>query len=315
MIVWNGTDHYPSDSARVVASIGNYDGVHIGHRAILEKVVDEARSKKLLSLLITFDPHPLSIVAPDRTPRLLQTREQKFEALSEIGLDGILIVQFTPEIAALTGDVFFHEILDGRVSFEAIHVGETFRFGASRSGDHNTLRELGVQRGFTVHGVSPILFDGLTVSSSTIRAAVAEGNVNLVRRLLGRPFAIHGEVVRGDGRGRTLHFPTANLDVENDLIPARGVYVTQSALDGTWLPSVTNVGVRPTFEGRQLVVETHIIDFDRDIYDSRLEVRFLDRIRDEMAFESPTELGDQIARDRAAAESYFQNLILHPSSQ
>jgi len=313
MDIWNGIDRYPLDRARTVASIGNYDGVHIGHRAILETVVGEAQAKQLPSLLITFDPHPLSVVAPDRTPRLLQTRDQKFRALEQTGLDGLLIVEFTPEIAALTGDMFFHEILDGRLTFETIHVGETFRFGASRAGDHSTLRDIGSRRGFAVHGVAPVLLDGKTVSSSAIRKAISEGDVELARRMLGRPFSVQGEVVRGEGRGRSLQFPTANLDVENGIVPQRGVYVTETVVEGTPVPSVSNVGIRPTFQGRQLIVETHLIDFERDLYDCRLEVRFLARIRDEVVFDNAIDLGDQIARDRAATESYFQNLVFHPS--
>jgi riboflavin kinase/FMN adenylyltransferase len=312
MNVWNGTDRYPSGRGKVVASIGNYDGVHIGHQSILAGVIAEARAKGLASLLITFDPHPLTVVAPTRAPHLLQTRKQKLASLAATGLDGVLVLEFDEEVAALEGEDFFHEVLDGQVRFETIHVGDSFRFGAGRSGDRSTLEAIGATRGFAVNPAEPVRLNGEIVSSSAIRRIVAEGQVERARRMLGRPFAVEGEVMRGDGRGRGLQFPTANLDVENSILPRDGVYVTESVIDGTRYPSVSNVGTRPTFRGTDQTVESHLIEFDGDLYDRRLEVRFLARIRDELAFDSPTELADQIARDRAAAESYFQNLLIKP---
>ncbi|MBZ5638646.1 MAG: bifunctional riboflavin kinase/FAD synthetase [Acidobacteriia bacterium] len=306
MTVWNGMDAFPRDAAPVVATIGNYDGVHLGHRAILESVVAAARRRGLPSLVVTFDPHPLAIVAPSRRPRLLQTRRQKLDSLDGCGIGGVLILRFDATFAAMTGEEFFRTFLRGRVTPAAIHVGASFRFGHDRAGDVDLLCRIGSEMGFEVVGVPQVAVSGEIVSSSAVRRIVEDGDVERAARMLGRPFALAGEVVAGDGRGRMLDFPTANLDVENEMVPHRGVYVTESSVLSSRNPSVTNVGVRPTFGGETLVVETHLIDFDEDLLGERMEVRFLARLRDEKRFSGGDELADQIARDRAAAVAYFQ---------
>jgi riboflavin kinase/FMN adenylyltransferase len=306
--IWNGRDYFPAGRPRVVASIGNYDGVHRGHQRILHGVVEQARSSGLPGLLITFDPHPTAIVAPQRNPKRLQTREQKLRALEAIGLSDLLILEFGHRLASYSGEEFFSEILLPIVELEAIHVGENFRFGRDRGGDLELLANLGERHGFEVHGSPAVRLGDEPISSSAIRKAVAAGDVDHARRMLGRPFALIGEVVRGDGRGARLHYPTANLAVENEMVPSVGVYVTETAALASRYPSVSNVGYRPTFGGRELTVETHIFEFDGDLYTERLEIRFLARIRDEMCFSGEVELGDQIARDRAAAEAFFRNM-------
>jgi riboflavin kinase/FMN adenylyltransferase len=314
MNVWNGIGNYPLDYGPVVASIGNYDGVHLGHRSILRNVVDEARRTERPSLLISFEPHPLTVVAPDRRPQLLQNRRQKIDCLEETGIEALLLLDFTPEVAALSGEGFFAELLRDRVEFASIHVGWNFRFGHQRSGDHELLQRIGEERGFDVTAVAPIEIDGRAVSSSEIRKAVAAGDVAGARRMLGRPFALQGEIIRGRGVGAELDFPTANLSVNNELLPSNGVYVTETLLQASRFPSVTNVGVRPTFAGKTVSVESHLLEFEGDLYNERIELRFLDRIRDEMRFDGPIDLADQIARDRAAAESFFRNLQVQPDS-
>jgi riboflavin kinase / FMN adenylyltransferase len=306
MIVWNGMDAYPHDAAPVVATIGNYDGVHLGHRAILESVASAAKLRGRESLLATFDPHPLSVVAPSRRPRLLQTRRQKLDTLAERGIDGVLILKFDTAFAAMTGEEFFRTFLKGRVTPAAIHVGATFRFGHDRAGDVDLLRRIGAEMGFEVVGIPQVEVSGEIVTSSAIRRLVEDGDVERAGRMLGRPFALTGEVVGGDGRGRTLDFPTANLDVENEMLPRRGVYVTEASVLSSRNAAVTNIGVRPTFGGETLLVETHLIDFDEDVLGERMEVRFLARLRDEKRFAGPDDLADQIARDRAAAVAFFQ---------
>jgi len=307
MRIWNGIDSLPEPTSPVVASIGNYDGVHLGHRAILRGAVEEARRRVLPSFLITFDPHPLMIVAPERRPQLLQTRRQKLSGLERTGLSDLLIIDFDARLAAMSGEAFFQELLEPRIRFASIHVGEYFRFGNRRAGNLDLLRRIGAGAGFAVNGVAPVQVDGETVSSSAIRAAVLEGRVERAWSMLGLPFALEGEVVHGDGRGREIGFPTANLDVENEILPAAGVYVTEVAVLAGRFPAMTNVGVRPTFTGRHVTVESHLLDFSEDIYRERAEVRFLARIREEMRFRGASELSDQIARDRAAAEAYFRN--------
>jgi riboflavin kinase/FMN adenylyltransferase len=309
MNVWNGIERFPRGTPPVVATFGNFDGVHLGHQAILDSAVAAAERMRCPAVLVTFEPHPLAIVDPPRKPRLLMTRRQKLAALEAAGLDAVLILEFGPELAALGGEEFFAGSLAGQLPLAAVHVGANFRFGRSRAGDLALLRTIGAARGFEVVGVAPVTEGGQVVSSSAIRSLVEEGDVERAQRMLGRPFALTGEVVPGEGRGRTLDFPTANLDVENEILPRRGVYVTQTIAVSLRLPSVTNVGIRPTFGGSRTIVETHLIDFEDDLYGERLEIRFLGRIRDEKRFDSPSDLADQIARDRAAAVAYFHNVL------
>lgn len=307
MNVWNGIERVPPDAGPVVATIGNYDGVHRGHRAIIESVTSAARQRKATSLLITFDPHPLVTVAPSRRPRLLQTRRQKLETLEATGIDATLILRFDDGLARIEGEAFFRDFLLSRLSIEAVHVGANFKFGRGRAGDVDLLRRVGAAHRFAVVAVPPVVEGALVVSSSAIRTAIAAGEVEAAARMLGRPFSVAGTVVEGDGRGRELDHRTANLDLENETLPARGVYVTETrGLASRW-PSVTNVGVRPTFGGEALRVETHLIDFDDALYGERLEVAFLARLRDERRFDSPADLADQIARDRAAAVAYHSS--------
>jgi len=307
MIVWNGMDRYPSKAAPVVATIGNYDGVHLGHRAILKSATAAAKRCGLESLLVTFDPHPLSVVAPSRRPRLLDTRRQKLDTLAECGIDGVLILRFDATFAAMSAEEFFRTFLKGRVTPAEIHVGANFRFGHDRAGDADLLCRIGSEMGFAVVGIPQVEIGGEIVSSSAIRRLVEEGSVERAARMLGRPFALTGEVVSGEGRGRALDFPTANLDAENEMIPRRGVYITETSVLSLRSPSITNIGVRPTFGGETQVIEAHLIDFDEEILGERIDLRFLARLRDEARFASPDELADQIARDRAAAVAFFQS--------
>ncbi len=305
MKVWNGLDGAPHRAGPAAATIGNYDGVHLGHQAILRSAVEEARTRGLASVVITFEPHPLAVVAPHRKPPLIQTRRQKLDSFERAGMDAVLVLTFDEALASRDGEAFFDQVLGDRLPLASLHVGTNFRFGRDRQGDVELLQRIGQRRGFRVVSVAPVVVDGRTVSSTAIRRAVADGEVDLARRMLGRPFEVSGEVVRGDGRGRLLSFPTANLAVDNELLPRRGVYVTEAVLLARRYPSVTNVGIRPTFGGSDLVVETHILDFDEEIYGEAVALRFLARLRDEKRFSNPSELADQIARDRAAAVAYF----------
>jgi len=307
MNVWNGIESLPADLAPVVASIGKCDGVHRGHQEILRRAVAQARRLRAPSLLISFDPHPTAVVAPERMPRLLQTRRQKLDALGDAGLSDLLILAFTRELAALDGEAFFFELLLRRLSLESVYVGESFRFGRDRAGDGDLLERIGKRAGFAVERVPPVVVDGTPISSSAIRTAILAGDVDLAGRMLGRPYAVLGEIVRGASRGRGIGYPTANLAVENEIVPHPGVYVTETVVLAARHPSVTNVGVRPTFGADSVTVETHLMEFEADLYGERAEVRFLARLRDEMRFASATELGDQIGRDLAAAIAYFDH--------
>ena len=308
MRVWNGLDSLPADLAPVVGCMGKFDGVHLGHQEILRRVVLEARRVAAPALLLTFDPHPAVVLAPERVPPLIQSRRQKLESLEQSGLTDVAIVEFDARLAALEGEAFFTQLVLRRMRLRSLHVGSGFRFGHARAGDVALARRIGQREGFVVHEVQPVAIAGQVVSSSAIRDAIGAGDAMLAWRMLGRPFALSGEVVRGSGRATEMQFPTANLRLENELLPRRGVYVTETVALAARHSSVTNVGVRPTFGGSELIVETHLLDFEDDLYGERIEVRFLARIRDEMRFASAFELADQIARDRAAALSYFHNL-------
>jgi len=310
MNVWNALEAFPTGREPICATIGNFDGVHLGHQAILASVISAAKKRSAPSLLITFDPHPLAVVAPSRGPKLLHTRRQKLETLEATGLDGMLILPFDRELAALTGEEFFGSYLASRLRFATVHVGSNFRFGRARGGDIRLLQALGGEFSFSVVAVPPVTVEGETVSSSAVRTAIEEGDVTRARAFLGRPFAVTGEVVRGEGRGRLLDFPTANVAVDNETVPRRGVYVTETMAFGSRFPSITNVGTRPTFGGAALSVESHLIDVEENLYGERVEVRFLARLRDEVKFAGPSELADQLARDQAAATSYFSGLSL-----
>ena len=307
MNIWNGLDAIPAGEAPFVATIGNYDGVHLGHQSILKRIVQRARRDGLPSLLITFDPHPLSVVAPDRQPTLLQTRGQKLDSLCETGISDLWILPFTTALAALDGRSFFRETLAPRLQFREIHVGDNFRFGHGRKGDVALLRELGNSSGFEVLDVDPVLLDDLAVSSSRIRRSVAEGDVELAARMLGRPFELQGEIIRGAGRGKLLEFPTANLLSDNSLFPGGGVYITECLLNATRYGGMTNVGTRPTFDDGVVSIETHLLGVHGEFYGDPMVLRFLTRLRDEVRFDSAEKLVDQLARDRAATESFFEN--------
>ena len=309
MNVWNGLDRLPPET-KAAATFGNFDGIHLGHQAILAAVRRGAARARAASLLVTFDPHPLKVLAPERCPRMLQTRGQKLAALESAGLDAVLILRFDETLAAQSAEEFLVGLVEAGLEPASVHVGRAFRFGRDRAGDLETFQHLGRARGFSVEGVEEVRVNGEPVSSTRIREAVARGDIEEARALLGRPFAVEGEVVAGAGRGRALEFPTANLAVASEIVPRPGVYGTEiGVLAGRW-PSVTNVGVRPTFGGRELSVETHIVDFDGDLYGQRAEVHFLARLRDEMKFPSADALADQIARDCAATVAYFQSIPL-----
>lgn len=310
MKVWNGLDDLPEGRTPVVASVGNYDGVHLGHQATLESVVANARQRGLTAALITFDPHPLTVVAPDRRPDLVQTRRQKLHSLERTGIDEVLIVPFDAALARLEPEAFFDDYLLPRYPLAAVHVGQNFRFGKARRGDVDLLGTIGQRAGFDVECVQSVEVDGRTVSSSAVREALRAGDVALAERLLGRPFALTGLVARGEARGRELGFPTANLETDNLFLPRTGVYLSHvRALAGKHA-AMTNVGSRPTFGGERLSVEAHLLNFDQDLYGQRIEVLFLERLRDEQRFDGPEKLADQLARDLAASESYFAQLRL-----
>ena len=293
------------DGPAAAVTVGNFDGVHRGHQALVKAALDRARAHHDVCLALTFDPHPAAVLNPDRAPRSLLTFAQKAELLAALGVDVLTVLPFTPATAALAPEDFAARILVGALRARSVVVGEGFRFGRARAGDVVALGRLGQQLGFEVVAVPAVLQDGHRVSSTRIRERLLAGDVAAAAVLLGRPYFVEGRVVRGDGRGRTLGIPTANLAVENEIAPKEGVYAARVTLPagGPPRPAVANLGRRPTFGGRDLTLEAHLLDFEGDLYGERLRLSFEARLRDEKGFPGREALVAQIHADvRAARE-------------
>jgi riboflavin kinase/FMN adenylyltransferase len=291
-------------------AIGNFDGIHLGHQAILRSTVERARALHAVSTALTFDPLPRKVLRPESAPLRLSTIAQRMEWFNALGLEAAVVLPFTLELARLSPEEFVEQILVRDLHVKTVLVGENFHFGHKQAGNVTLLQELGAKFGFDVQIVCPVQYRGEIVSSTIIRREVAEGDVSHAGRLLGRPFALTGEVVSGTGTGRKFTFPTLNLAAEQELLPARGVYITRTLLEGETHShrSVTNIGMRPTFNGSSLSVETHLLDFQPAATPKRVEVRFWKRLREEKKFSGPEELRAQIARDIAAANKFFSRL-------
>lgn len=286
-------------------TIGNFDGVHRGHQRILEKVVREARRRRGTAVAMSFDPHPGKVLAPGTAPPLLTTQAQKLALLEAVGVEVALVLPFTRALSQLSPRQFVEQIVHRSLGTRVLCVGANFRFGHRHAGDVAVLRELAEEFGFVLRVVPPVVVRGETASSSLIRRLVGEGRVAEVARLLGRPFALTGDIQPGAGRGAPLGFPTLNLVPEQECLPARGVYITETLVAGRAYPSATNVGVRPTFDGQRLVVESHLLAFSGTVTQGRLEVRFHEHVRAEKKFPSPEALQAQIERDVERTRRFF----------
>jgi riboflavin kinase/FMN adenylyltransferase len=303
---WEGL-YGPAKLASVV-SIGNFDGLHLGHQKILRGVADSAPAWGALAAAVTFDPHPLKVLRPEQAPPLLQTLEQKIAGFIELGLDAAVVLNFNSALAALSPEEFVRRTLAGPLRASFVLVGHSFRFGKNQAGNAETLRQLGEKFGFVVEIAEPVIVEGEVVSSSVVRKAVGEGRVAWAARLLGRPFVLTGPIVRGSGRGSSVVFPTLNLAPEQELLPKSGVYATETLLGGRLFRSATNVGTRPTFDGGTLSVESHLIEFSENVSAGRMEVRFRERLRDEQKFAGPEDLRRQIAADVDRTRDFFRRL-------
>lgn len=291
----------PEDGRGAVVTIGTFDGVHRGHWEVLEEICRRADTMGRRSVLVTFHPHPLSIVRPDVAPPLLTTPEEKKEILAESGLEYAAFLSFTPVLAGYTPERFVAEILVGRLRVEELVVGYDHHFGKGRMGDAETLKALGRQLGFTVDVVAPVNAHQEPISSTRIRDAVARGDLVAARAALGRPYSVRGVVVRGDGRGRSLGFPTANLEINTGgtqkLIPPPGIYAVLASLRSGTYPGALHLGPRPTFVGSAPTVEFHLMDFDENIYGEQVRVDFVDYLRPVQPFSSVGALVEQMRRD------------------
>ena len=301
---------YASHGHASVLAIGNFDGIHLGHQAILRATVERAQALRAVSTVLTFDPSPRKVLRPESAPLRLSTIAQRMEWFNALGIEAAVIMPFTLELSRLSPEEFVEQILVRDLHVKSVLVGENFHFGHKQAGNVKLLKELGSKSGFAVVVIPPVQYHGEIVSSTIIRREVAEGDVSNAGRLLGRPFALTGQVVPGTGTGRKFTFPTLNLAAEQELLPARGVYITRTVFEGETCSrrSVTNIGVRPTFNGSSLSVETHLLDFQPEITPKRIEVRFWERLREEKKFNGPDELRAQIAQDIGAANRFFNRL-------
>jgi riboflavin kinase/FMN adenylyltransferase len=308
--------HYPDDSppprwTRPVLALGNFDGLHRGHRKILDRVSRVAGEHGATAVVMTFDPHPPRVVRPDKAPPVLMTKAQKLEAFADAGLQGAAIVRFTPELSRWDPETFVRTVLVDWLRVSEVWVGANFLFGHDRTGNFSLLRTLGGRHGFKAEKIDPVRYKDFVVSSTRIRRLIGEGRVDEAGALLGHEYYVEGHVVQGDRRGRTLGFPTANLCTTNELLPPNGVYATTTTIDRIVRPSVTNIGVRPTVDSSgRTTIETHIFDLDRDLYGTAVRVGFVLRLRDERAFESLDLLKAQIAADCSRARVLFSHLSL-----
>jgi riboflavin kinase/FMN adenylyltransferase len=308
--------HFPDDPrparwVRPVLALGNFDGLHRGHRKILDRVIRVAHERGATPVVMTFDPHPPRVVRPDKAPPLLMTLDQKLEAFDDAGVQGAAIVCFTYELSRWEPETFVHRVLADWLRASEVWVGANFLFGHDRAGNFSLLRALGTRYGFKAEKIDPVRYKDFVVSSTRIRRLLSEGRVDEAGALLGHQYSVEGHVVHGEARGRTIGFPTANLCTGNELLPPHGVYATTATIDGIVRPSVTNVGTRPTVDAsRTTTIETHVFDWSSDLYGRAVRVGFVQRLRDERTFESLDLLKAQIEADCARARLLFGHLSL-----
>lgn len=307
MRLFHGTDN--ADITRpTILTLGVFDGLHLGHQLIMKTVVERARANGAVPTVITFEPHPRAVLHPDSAPPLLQTFDQKIEALEVLGIEQTIVIRFDKSFSEIRAEDFLREVVVERLQAREVYLGRGFFFGHNREGNIDLLRKVSKHLGFLADEVPEVRLRGRRIGSTRIRELLTAGRVNLARRMLGRPYGVEGPVVRGAERGAGLGFPTANIHPHNRVIPRGGVYVTATLIDGQWRRSVTNIGTRPTFaDERGTSIETHIMNWSGDLYGDVVRVRFLQRLRDEMKFASVNELKLQIERDVARARDYFRH--------
>jgi len=296
-----------SGPVKACLSLGFFDGVHLGHQQIIRQTIADARQHEALALVITFDRHPNTVVAPERVPPLIYSLPQKLRQIELLGVDALLLLHFDKAFSLQTGEEFIRALSRDLGQIRSICVGASFSFGHKRSGNVELLRKLGAELNFTVHGMAAVSLDGKTVSSTRIREGIVTGKLDSASQMLGRAYSLSGEVVRGDGLGRQLGFPTANMDADGLVLPPNGVYAVRAELPNGSHRAVLNIRVRPTLRSPKprLQVEAHLLDFSGDLYGKILEVVFVDKLRNECKFNSMQELRDQIAQDILEARERF----------
>jgi riboflavin kinase/FMN adenylyltransferase len=289
-------------------TLGNFDGVHLGHQKAFALLRERAKELRAPSVALTFEPHPVSVLRPERAPKRILTPRQKQEVIAAHSIDHLVVIHFTKEFSQFSAEEFVNRVLVAKLRAAELVLGANFRFGRGREGDLESLRKLGESLGFVVHQVEAARYAGEVISSSRIRKSLDEGAVDEAKAMLGRPHFLDGEVIRGDGRGKLMGFPTANLKIDGDVLVGDGVYVTEATVSGATFPGMTHVGRRPTFGLEERTVETHLFDFDRDLYDARVRLHFHHRIRGTVKFSSAEALQERLRLDREEARGFLRDL-------
>jgi len=305
---WAALFGQPSEPT--VVTVGNFDGVHLGHQRILATIHELARQADRKSVVLTFFPHPARVLRPSEGPPLLMTIDQRLDAIRRLGIDAALVLRFDNQLASVAPEDFARRFLVDTLHARTVLVGGDFRFGHQQAGDVKMLVQLGQRWNFDVKTLPPVLKDGIVVSSTAIRGALREGRVEDARNLLGRPYALAGEIRTGTGQGRKLVVPTLNLSTEQEMLPKNGVYATEVTVAGKTYRAATNVGFRPTFDGAHTTIESHLFDFDENLTSGKMEVHFWARLRDEQKFSGPDALRSQVLKDIDEARRYFAAMTM-----
>lgn len=294
-----------------VITVGTFDGVHAGHRAIIDTVVEKAEQRNARSVLVTFDPHPRNIINPgDAGIKLLTTLQERCEILEELGIDTMVVIPFDRDFSLLSSEEFIRDIIYDKIGVSEFVIGYDHQFGRNREGTIETIEQIGKELGFDSYVVSKREVGEKTVSSTAIRNAISEdGNVEEAAKFLQRPYRLNGTVIHGDKRGKAIGFPTANIKPEhsNKIIPKNGVYAVKVRINGDWYDGMMNIGIRPTFDGDVQTLEVHLFEFDKDIYGKEVQVRFFSRIRDEKKFDGKEELIEQLEQDEKRSKELLSS--------
>ena len=303
-----GLENYPKERSSIV-TVGTFDGVHIGHQSIIKRLVDSAKATEKTSVLLTFYPHPRMVLQSDVPMQLIQTIEERQAALEKIGLDILVIHPFTESFSRMDAEQYVKEVLVKQLNVHKIVMGYDHRFGRNRNANIDDMHDFGAIYDFEIEEISATEVEAIAVSSTKIRNAILEGNMKKATAFLGRNFELSGEVVHGEKRGRSLHYPTANIDLKNahKILPKHGVYLVKSSLEGKSFFGMMNIGDKPTFEGKNTSVEVHFFDWSQDLYGKHIRVELLERIRDEQKFDSAEKLQMQIQADEAVCRSIINN--------
>lgn len=307
MKIFEGASQINEPLRNPVVTIGNFDGVHLGHQALFAKVIDRARAINGVSVVYTFDPHPLKVLDPHRSFLLITTREEKQRVIEWSGIDVLIREHFTRDFARLSTESFVNDILCNKIRARELFIGPDYRFGKGRTGTTEMLKRLGEQCGMAVSILANIEVEGIEVRSTMIRNFILDGRVKEAAHFLGRPYTLGGKVVKGYAIGRKIGIPTANLEPEKELYPRGGIFAVKVLLDDHYAQGVLNIGNNPTFPGKEFSLEVHILDFDQEIYGSQIELIFIAKLRDEEKFETPELLVEQIRRDIEKARKILRS--------